>query len=395
MKRILIVNKSFATGGIQSSMVSMANQLSKLYKVDILAYNPEGAMRDRLLPSITVLSPPWRLKAIGMTFREAMGSNDPKIVLFRLFCSFWSKIFDNSLPLKLAMKAPEKIRCEDGSPYDLAIAFHQEQRRKTVTTGFVRFVDHCVSANKKAAWIHYDADFLDLDSAYNEPFYVAMDHIVAVSKSVMESFRHRFPAIIEKTGYCYNYLDQESVFIQSELPQNVLFEKNALTFFSACRLTQEKGIPRAIRAIAPVLRENPDMFWYIAGDGPERENILKCIEANGVQRQIRLIGSQKNPYPFMRNADAVMNVSYHEAAPMVFLEAAVLRVPVFATKTLSAEEMLHDCSGDFICENSEEGIKSKMEFLAQNRDQLEKAKTKKRATEPHDFDLFAFVEGLL
>ena len=42
MKRILIVNKSFATGGIQSSMVNMANQLSKFYKVDILVYYPEG-----------------------------------------------------------------------------------------------------------------------------------------------------------------------------------------------------------------------------------------------------------------------------------------------------------------------------------------------------------------
>ena len=38
MKRILIVNKSSATGGIQSSMVNMANQLSKFYKVDTVSY---------------------------------------------------------------------------------------------------------------------------------------------------------------------------------------------------------------------------------------------------------------------------------------------------------------------------------------------------------------------
>lgn len=395
MKRILIVNKSFATGGIQSSMVNMANQLSKFYKVDILAYYPEGPMKGRLLPSITVISPPWKLKAIGMTFREAMRSKSLKIVLFRLFCSFWSKLFDNSLPLELAMKLPEKIRCEDGRPYDLAIAFHHEQRKKTVTAGFVRFVARCVVANKKAAWIHYDADSLDLDSSYNEPFYAAMDHIVAVSKSVMESFRHRFPALKEKTSFCYNYLDCTSLSAQSELPQTIEFEQNAIVFFSACRLTQEKGISRAIRAIAPILKRNQDIFWYIAGDGIEKENILQCIADNGVQQQIKIIGNQENPYSFMRNANAVMNVSFHEAAPMVFLEAAVLQTPVFATKTLSAEEMLHDCNGDFICENSEEGIRDKFEFLARNRTYLEEAKIEKKSMKPSGFDLLVFIKELL
>ena len=80
---------------------------------------------------------------------------------------------------------------------------------------------------------------------------------------------------------------------------------------------------------------------------------------------------------------------------MVFLEAAVLQTPVFATKTLSAEEMLHDCSGDFICENSEEGIRSKFEFLARNRKYLEEAKIEKKSVKPSGFDLLVFIKELL
>lgn len=72
----------------------------------------------------------------------------------------------------------------------------------------------------------------------------------------------------------------------------------------------------------------------------------------------------------MRNADLVMNLSYHEAAPMVFLEAKALATPVFATRTVSADELLENGVGAVVCENSEDAIQSSFRALIQSPERI-------------------------
>ena len=90
MKKILLVNKSFAVGGIQSSMINMANELSKYYEVDLFLYNPHGNMKDRLNASVKVLEPSWRFRCLGMTVKETIQTKKIKYIAFRLFSSVWS-----------------------------------------------------------------------------------------------------------------------------------------------------------------------------------------------------------------------------------------------------------------------------------------------------------------
>ena len=127
MKKILIVNKSFDLGGIQSSMINMANELSQTCKVDLFIYNPAGVMKERLNEKVTVLNPSWRFRAVGMSLREAIKSKDARIILFRLFATVWTKIFNNSFPIQCAIKHQPKLL-----GYDLAIAYHHEQKKKSV-----------------------------------------------------------------------------------------------------------------------------------------------------------------------------------------------------------------------------------------------------------------------
>ena len=70
----------------------------------------------------------------------------------------------------------------------------------------------------------------------------------------------------------------------------------------------------------------------------------------------------------------MLNLSYHEAAPMVFLEGKALGTPVFATRTSSADELLNDQCDAFICENSEDGIREKFAWLMENKQYVENAK---------------------
>lgn len=362
MKRILLVNKSFEVGGIESSMVNMANELSHHYQVDLFIYNPEGVLKSRLNDVVNIIKPSWRFRALGMTVKDAFKTHNLKIMAFRSFSMLWSKMFSNKLPIAIAIKHQKKL-----TGYDLAIAYHQEQRKKASVSGFVRMVDQCVQAKVKAAWLHFDSASLDLDSAYNNPFYQKMDKLVCVSKALADGFAGKYPALSHKVDYCHNFLPFDEIIEKSKQPQDVSYPAEKFVCFSACRLVKVKAIVRAVQAMADVFKQYSDVVWYIAGDGPERENIEAAIEKHGLQEQIVLLGTKSNPYPYMRNAGLVLNTSFQEAAPMVFLESKALGTPVFATKTASTEELLQNGVDSFICENSEQGIRTTFAELMQDR----------------------------
>ncbi len=361
-KKILLINTFFKVGGIQSSLINMANELCKDYDVDLLLYYPEGPLKSRLDSRVKILQPSWALKALGMSVGEAFHTMNPLIIFLKIFGSVWAKLFDNRLPVWIASKLQPKLK-----GYDLAVSFRQEANKKVISSGFVRILTRCVEAKTKIAWIHYDALKINNDNDFNKKYYAKVDKIVGVSRSVVNSFKTLNPDLSDKMDYCYNFLDYKKLFENSEVEQEVKYPEDRFICFSACRLSEEKGLLRGISAVAPIFKEHKDVFWYIAGDGPERENIEALIKAENLEDRIILLGNQSNPYPYMKNADLLLSLSFHEAAPMVYMEAKALRVPVFSTETSSSVEMLKDGAEDFICENSKTGIQKGFSEMLENR----------------------------
>lgn len=369
MKRVLLVCDSFEMGGIQSSLVNLANALARVCAVDLFIYHPEGPLKERLSPQVRILPVSWRTQALGMSLGAALRSGSLRTALLRGFSAVWAKLFDNALPLRIAFSHEPRL-----TGYDMAIGFCQEQKRHYVVSGFIRFIDMRVETKLKAAWLHYDPSMLELDDAFNLPLYRRMDKIVLVSRSLKEKYDALHPDLRDKTDFCYNVIDREELLAKSAQPQAIPYPEGRTICFSACRLSEEKAIVRGVKALAPVFRANAELMWFIAGDGAERERIQSAIDEEQLSGRILLIGQQSNPYPYMRHADLLMNVSYHEAAPMVFMEAHVLGVPVFATRTSSADELLRDGVTDFICENSEEGIREGLSHLMNSPERLKQAR---------------------
>lgn len=368
-KKILFINSFFGVGGIQTSLINMANELCDEYRIDFFVYYPEGPMKDRLDSRVNIIQPCRAFKALGMSVGEALKSKDLFIILFKILGSVWTRVFDNRLPIWIATKLQPKL-----TGYDLAIAFRPETRKKMLCSGFVRTLSRCTQAKSKIAWIHYDAKTLDNDSRFNAKYYKSVDKIVGVSASVAERFAAVHPELNGKTDYCYNFFEYEKIFEKSNMKQEIEFPEDKTICFSACRFSVGKGIVRGIKAFAPVFREHEDILWYIAGDGPERENIEQAIKEEKLEGRIILLGNQSNPYNYMKNSDLLVIISYHEAAPMVYKEAKALHVPVFTTETSSSYEMLKDGTEDFICENSEEGIRNKFSEIMNDREKISNAK---------------------
>lgn len=366
MKSILFVDKSFAVGGIQTSMINMINTLSEKYEISLFVYNPEGPLKERLSKNVKLIKPSWRVNTLGMSFKDCLKNGSIKQKLFRIIMTAWAKVLDNRIPLKCAFKYQPVLKS-----YDYAIAYHHETERTSLTSGFARFIKQCVVADKYISWIHNDANNNPIDESFNDKYYCELDEIVCVSEAVKNSFLDKHNSIPEeRVKVCHNFLDFNSIDNMAENEPQIKFDKNKFCCFSACRLETVKGFPRAIKAMADTIMKY-DVQWYIAGSGSEKETIEKTILECGLENNIYLLGMVSNPYPLIMQADLLVLCSYFEAAPMLYSEAKYFRKPVFTTETSSSSEMLDGGKYGLICENSSDGIEKGFRLLFENKNILE------------------------
>lgn len=372
MKKLLIIDKSFDVGGIQTSLINLCLCLKDYYEIDLLMYYPEGELKGLLPEEVKIIEPSWRLETLGMSFSKCMKQGTFRQKYFRIFSTIWTKVFDNRLPIHLVTKHQKKL-----GEYDVAIAYHHEAEKKSLTSGFIRIMAECVEAKKKISWIHNDTGTYEIDEQFNDNYYNLVDEIVAVSKSVKINFVNKHPKYKDKVSYCYNFLDYNGILEKSKETQKIPFPEGKFICFSACRLTPIKGIVRAITTLAPVFKGHQDILWFIAGDGSEKETIKEEIRKQNLEKSIILIGSQTNPYCYMKNADLIMLLSYHEAAPMLYSEAQFLGVPIFTTEISSSREMLEQVDNAYICENNEEGILETFLNIIKNQKYVKEQKKRK------------------
>ena len=377
-KRILIINKSFAMGGIQTSLINMLECIKDFYEIDLLIYHPEGPLKKSVPDSVRVIKPSWRLEALGMSLAHCIKHGTIKQKVFRVIMTIWTKLFSNNLPATIAAKYEPKR-----SGYDAVITYHHEVGRHTVTGAFIQVACICTDASRRIAWVHNDSSSYQLikDEAWNEKSYVKMDRIIACSSAVKEHFIEKHPTLGDKTFHLNNFCNAQKMIARSLEKQYVAYKNNCFICFSASRLFEIKGIERAIRAIAPILKDKRNVMWYIAGDGPNKKSIMSTIKQCGVEEYVILIGQVDNPYCYMRNADMLMVTSYYEAAPMAYSEARILGLPVFTTELASTREMLSDRNIAHICENSENGI---FQGFCNMVERIPEIQAKKYAPNPND-----------
>ena len=106
---------------------------------------------------------------------------------------------------------------------------------------------------------------------------------------------------------------------------------------------------------------------YIIGDGPLKEKLTKQIKENNVEKTFTLLGAKKNPYPFMKNADAVCLFSKFEGYPMVLEEAKILRKYILTTNTSSREVLMDYPGNSIITTNDEQGIENAIKGITKNK----------------------------
>ncbi|MGA9287181.1 MAG: glycosyltransferase, partial [Anaerobacillus sp.] len=110
-----------------------------------------------------------------------------------------------------------------------------------------------------------------------------VDRIIAVSQFERENLI-RTGVKASKVTTVYNGVDLDKFHFRNKM-KGENFKVGILA-----RLSEEKNHALFLQ-IASDLRDINNLMFYIAGDGPERENILKQIEALGIADKVVLVGN--------------------------------------------------------------------------------------------------------
>lgn len=182
-----------------------------------------------------------------------------------------------------------------------------------------------IKANKELRWLHGCID--DMNAKLPEEPYIS-DYI-AVGEVCKEQLDKR---ISKPSHLIYNELNANIHQLSKEKVKES--PKAKINLVTVSRISPEKGFERMLK-ISDQLK---DYSWTIVGNGynKEYENKIK----GKAPKEWTFVGDKENPFPYIKNADWLVQLSDYEAFGYVMLEAKVLGTPVLTTDYPSAFEMI-------------------------------------------------------
>lgn len=331
-------------GGIQKSLVNLVKEVYKDYDITLLLFSKSGSLLGDIPDDVKIVTPLKIYSILGL--EKSVLKKHPFLFALKAFLLMYAKIFSRRSAMKLLGIFQKKI-----SGYDAVISYSHLPHHKYFGNGCGDFVLDKTRCKNKVCFVHCDYMNFGGKTELNNKEYMEFDKIACCSDSVRERFLLGSKLLKSKVFAVRNFYDLDLASYRAS--ETGLFDEGFINIIIVARLSEEKGILRAIDALLQSKRT--DICYYIIGDGPQKEILQDKIKKHSMEKQVVLLGEQKNPYRYMSSADYLLVPSLHEAAPMVFDEANILGVPIISTNTTSAKEMISSEQG-IICENSTTGI---------------------------------------
>jgi glycosyltransferase involved in cell wall biosynthesis len=170
-----------------------------------------------------------------------------------------------------------------------------------------------------------------------------MDQLIAVSRSIERKIadEHRTGAPVR---LIYNGVDLQRYDHQGPvtLSEEYGLEPGSRVVGVVARLEPEKGHQTLIEAWPHVLREVPDAYLLIVGEGSRREFLEEWAAAHKVAHRVLFTGRRDDIPAVTAALDVAVLPSWREAQGLSILEAMALSRPVVASDVGGIPEMIED-----------------------------------------------------
>ena len=367
MRKILFVIPSMRIGGAEKSLVNLLNLIDlNEYDVNLLMFKPEGDLLQQIPSGIHILETEpslfYAYKCDKNVFSHKSGIRSE---MFRIFSTGICKIlYGDCARQKRWTKFYKALLPKLDSEYDVAIGYLEGDASY--------YVIDKVNAKRKILWVHSNFDNIKKNedvSVYKEYFREA-DKVVSISDKCVQVLQDNYPDMRNKFVFLPNLTSSVVLKNTAKAAIDEKFLKDIFNIVSVGRLTEAKGFDMAIDALKILKERKVPVHWWIVGDGELRECLEKQVRNNGVEQYLTFLGSKSNPYPYMNNADLIVQTSRWEGKSVVLDEAKILGKPILATAYATVKDQVENGKEGVIVEMNAESIAKGIECLVEDESVL-------------------------
>lgn len=367
MKRILFVIPSMRIGGAEKSLANLLNLIDlNEYDINLLMFKPGGELLQQIPSGIHILETDpslfYAYKCDKNVFSCKAGVRSE---ILRIFSTGVCKIlYGNCARQKRWTKFYKALLPKLDSEYDVAIGYLEGDASY--------YVIDKVNAKRKILWVHSNFDNIKKNedaSVYKEYFREA-DKVVSISDKCVQVLQDNYPDMRNKFVFLPNLTSSVVLKNTAKAAIDEKFLKDIFNIVSVGRLTEAKGFDMAIDALKILKERKVPVHWWIVGDGELREGLEKQVRNNGVEQYLTFLGSKSNPYPYMNNADLIVQTSRWEGKSVVLDEAKILGKPILATAYATVKDQVINGKEGVIVEMNAEAIALEIEHLIKDKSTL-------------------------
>lgn len=362
-KKIIFITQALWIGGIETALVNLINRIDHdRYEVTVLTLRREREMASRL---------PEHCRLIVADRHEAVSFGKP-YRFARLFHLAEPATNPSRLHKALMWLTPA-VKWEENRLY---IRYIRENLPKETYDTAIIYSDvaaetavRAVQAKQYVMFYHHGA----MRRVYHDDIgYRKSSAIIAVSEIQAGKLRAFRPEYAHKIRVIHNLTDVNGIREKGNAAVDAHFEDGLLHIVSCGRVSQEKGMDLAVQACARLVNEGyANIRWWIVGGGPAESAVREEVARLGMHEYVRMVGMQKNPYPYIQAAELYVQPSRFEGYPLSILEALILGKAIVSTDNGGAGEILDNGVTGVLCPISAEGIADSIRELLDDPARLE------------------------
>lgn len=305
MKKITFFLHCLIAGGVQKSVVTLANYLSQKYKITVILADDTQDIFYKLKDEIDLLY--IKTKKVDI---KKLGVGE-EIFNYRV----------NELNQLLNIIKPDlAISYED---YHNLILLSTTYRCKKIIS-CRNVIDEKYSID---SFIHIYTRELYLSKI--KELYSKADLIITVSDYIRDELKHMINT--DNITTIHNGISQSSNKISKLHVENKFI-------LNISRLAIQKGQIDLIKSFN-IIKDEIEHDLLIVGDGALKTELLKLIIELRLENRVFLLGTQE-PYSYIQECDLFVFPSYFEGFSNIILEVMSMHKPIIAYKYLGSEEIL-------------------------------------------------------
>lgn len=202
-------------------------------------------------------------------------------------------------------------------------------------------ITNLIEANAYAQWIHLNV----LDMKYPITTNDNIDKYIAVSEESANQFEE---ATGKKCMIIHNEIDIDIHNKANQKVEKIFKKETKLKILTVSRIAKFKGFDRIPMFCNYLDSRNIDYEWVIIGEGHQKPFEREVRERLSRYKRVKFIGKKENPYPYMKQAHFIAQLSDSESMGLSPVEGQTLGIPSLVTNYKSASEFINDGVNGYI-----------------------------------------------